>query len=213
MKKVLIILLLAAAFFLIKIALPKPEPAAIDYYDDELDSDMEPLQSQTEVEPFYVRIKNGTMKLTPKADYDITARIVHKKKYRSGWSGEISRYDLALAWGKLNHEHVMPHIKYGQSGRWYSFRYDASCPVPISYIERHSANTHVIHASENLLYLLHTLKTGDLIRMEGYLVYADGYEKGRETHWHSSLTRNDTGGGACEVFYVNRIWHDGKIYQ
>jgi hypothetical protein len=41
----------------------------------------------------------------------------------------------------------------------------------------------------------------DLVELEGYLVYV----KGDNFTWNSSLTRNDTGDGACEVLYVEKI--------
>jgi hypothetical protein len=41
-----------------------------------------------------------------------------------------------------------------------------------------------------------------LVTLEGYLVEItrpDGY------HWRSSLSRDDTGGGACEVMWVTSV--------
>ena len=70
-----------------------------------------------------------------------------------------------------------------------------------------------MHASDNILRVLKKVRAGDFLRLDGYLVFADGFIRGDEVHWHSSLNRKDTGDGACEVFYVNRIWYDGKIYE
>jgi len=42
----------------------------------------------------------------------------------------------------------------------------------------------------------------DLVTLEGYLVEittAEGF------HWRSSLSRDDTGGGACEVMWVTSV--------
>jgi len=41
-----------------------------------------------------------------------------------------------------------------------------------------------------------------LVALDGYLVdanRADGW------HWRTSLTRDDTGDGACELFYVTSV--------
>jgi hypothetical protein len=49
--------------------------------------------------------------------------------------------------------------------------------------------------------------------MEGYLVNINGMVGNGTVRWNSSLTRNDTGDGACEVFYVKRAVLDGKVYE
>lgn len=49
---------------------------------------------------------------------------------------------------------------------------------------------------------LERVRRGDVVRIEGFLVdasRADGW------HWKTSTTRNDTGAGACELVYVERI--------
>lgn len=42
----------------------------------------------------------------------------------------------------------------------------------------------------------------DLVTLEGYLVEVAGPEG---YHWRSSLTRDDTGGHACEVMWVTSV--------
>jgi len=42
----------------------------------------------------------------------------------------------------------------------------------------------------------------DLVSLEGYLVEIAGPEG---YHWRSSLSRDDTGGGACEVMWVTSV--------
>ena len=45
-------------------------------------------------------------------------------------------------------------------------------------------------------------RVGQLVALDGYLVdanRADGW------HWRTSLTRDDTGDGACELFYVTSV--------
>jgi hypothetical protein len=49
---------------------------------------------------------------------------------------------------------------------------------------------------------LQQIRRGHIIRARGYLVDADGESGFR---WQTSLSREDTGGGACELFYVERI--------
>jgi hypothetical protein len=49
---------------------------------------------------------------------------------------------------------------------------------------------------------LKSIRPGQVVKISGYLVQAnasDGW------HWKSSLTREDTGSGACEVVYVKAL--------
>jgi hypothetical protein len=49
--------------------------------------------------------------------------------------------------------------------------------------------------------LIQGLRVGQIVTLDGYLVNATGPE-GRT--WNSSLTRDDTGNGACELIYVEK---------
>jgi hypothetical protein len=50
------------------------------------------------------------------------------------------------------------------------------------------------------------IKTGDHIRLKGYLVSITATDsKGTPYYWNSSTSRNDTGDGACEVMYVTEV--------
>ena len=42
------------------------------------------------------------------------------------------------------------------------------------------------------------------------ILYAAGE---REVNWRSSTTRADTGNGACELFYVEKVRLKNKIYR
>ena len=126
--------------------------------------------------------------------------IQSKKKY-SDYPSDISKYDLALAWGDLNSKEIDEHIKYSQRGRWYYFTCDNDCPVSVDYVGNRSANVHIIHENDDVLKDVKSLDKGDHIKLTGYLVKVN-FEGGP---WTSSLTRTDTGDGACEVMYVTNV--------
>jgi hypothetical protein len=46
------------------------------------------------------------------------------------------------------------------------------------------------------------VRPGQRVRIDGWLVQVDANDG---WHWRSSLSREDTGGGACEVVYVCSI--------
>ena len=69
-------------------------------------------------------------------------------------------------------------------------------------IVRSSANMHMIPADAHAARALAQVRAGDNVRIEGWLVEADAPDGWR---WRSSLTREDSGSGACEVVYVCSI--------
>ncbi|VAX15145.1 hypothetical protein MNBD_IGNAVI01-798, partial [hydrothermal vent metagenome] len=85
--------------------------------------------------------------------------------------------------------------------RWYFWKTDAY-PIPRKEIETSSANMHIIPANEQVENELDDILVGEIILLDGYLVKIttdDGFR------WQSSLSRNDTGGGACEVVRVKKL--------
>ena len=49
---------------------------------------------------------------------------------------------------------------------------------------------------------LDDVRVGDLVQARGYLVDVD---RDDGFYWRTSLRRDDTGGGSCEIFYVEQI--------
>ena len=82
-----------------------------------------------------------------------------------------------------------------------------------SYIITHSANNHIIPATENVQRALKIIKKRDRVVLEGYLVNLKGTYKGREVRWNTSLSRTDTGNGSCELFYVSKVRIDTRVYE
>lgn len=166
----------------------------------------EPLQTSPDgKEPIVLEGKDYKYILTPKASYKISALIKGKKKYDWDWGAQISPYDLLLVWGDLANPNIDDGIQYWQSGRWYHSKYGANCPFSYQYINDHAANTHIIPANEVVRKALDAVNVNQNVRIEGYLIYLDGLYKGKNVRWKSSLKRTDSGDGACEVFYVEKL--------
>ena len=68
---------------------------------------------------------------------------------------------------------------------------------------RHAANTHMIPEDDRIRDKIAKLRKGSLVKMIGYLVEATNPRSA--TPWRSSLTREDSGDGACEIFYVRSL--------
>jgi hypothetical protein len=161
----------------------------------------EPVQiNLASADTVYISAEEDNIQIDLLAEYTIEAVIKSKKKY-SDYSSQIAKYDVALAWGDLNEEDINEHITYSQSGRWYYYKWDAESLVTGSYIDEHSANVHLINQNNSVLKEIEKLDVNDHIRLTGYLVNVY-FENG---DWKSSLTRADTGDGACEVMYVTDV--------
>ncbi|MDP1765962.1 MAG: hypothetical protein Q8K83_03565 [Methylotenera sp.] len=139
--------------------------------------------------------------LTPLAEYSIKARVLSKEDYSIGTEATLSPTDLALGWGPMSDEAILSKIDISQSNRFFYWHVDAF-PIPQREIEIHAANTHIIPANDTVKRQLSKVRLGQIVHIKGQLVEAkraDGW------HWRSSLTREDTGAGACELMYVSEL--------
>lgn len=139
--------------------------------------------------------------IEPLADFSLKARVLGAEHYRFGRESEISPVDLALGWGRMSDPTVLSRIDIRQSNRFY-FWHVQEFPIPREEIERHSANMHMIPADASVARQLDRIRPGQVVTLQGYLVEiraADGW------HWRSSLSRDDTGNGACELVWVRSI--------
>ena len=178
-----------------------------------IDPSVEPQQVEvTDVEPIWIKFSGGRAELRPFATYTVAVKIGGRKRYWGKWQSDVARYDLLLMWGDLATKDI-PELKFKQEMRWSYFRYGPNCPYDADYIGTHSSNTHIIPASNNLRRAVSRLGKGDIVLMEGYLIDLDGEYEGRQIWWNSSRTRDDTGNGACEVFYLTSLRNGRKVYR
>lgn len=161
----------------------------------------DPVQTNLkEPEIVNVLVDEGNISIVLLAEYTVEGVIKSKTKY-TDYSSRVSQYDVALAWGNLNEKEIDKHISYSQSGRWYYYNFSRDVSVSSSYIAEHSANVHLINQDLLILKKIKDLKVNDHIRLTGYLVNVN-FDNGT---WESSLTRTDTGNGACEIMYVTGV--------
>lgn len=144
---------------------------------------------------------DGVHRLTPLARYRVRARVLSRADYRFDDGASLSPMDLALGWGRMSDSAVLEQIDISQSVRYYSWRV-SEFPIPRQEIERSSANTHLIPANARVLEQLRQIAQGHVVELSGYLVAA---ERDDGFIWRSSLTRNDTGAGACELLLVEEV--------
>ncbi|MET0226955.1 MAG: hypothetical protein ABW187_10975 [Dokdonella sp.] len=147
-------------------------------------------------------IRIGPFELLPLADFSLEARVLSRADYQLGTESELSSTDLALGWGRMSDSAVISQLDISQSGRFYSYRWRGEPPIPAADIVVSSANMHLIPADAAVAEAIARVRVGEVIALRGELVEArrpDGWR------WRSSLRRDDSGAGACELVLVDSI--------
>ncbi len=147
--------------------------------------------------------------LAPRARYRLQARLLARRAYRFGREADLSPLDFALGWGLMSDNRVLSALDIRQSGRHFRIRWDASPPADAVELLRHAANTHLIPADDMVRRTLARMRPGQVLALDGWLVdieAADGWR------WNTSLSRDDTGAGACELLLVRsaRVLRQGQ---
>jgi len=149
----------------------------------------------------------------PVAAYTVSGLVVRRFDY--GWwvidrSESAFPLDLCLVWGgNLKRQvHREPSVRFSQDCRFCFARWSGNVKFDIEEL----SNNHVVVDKPAMEKQLKRIMIGDQIRLRGQLVNVEGrqlgaggrYDSDRVT-WQSSTTRTDTGGGACEVIYVEEV--------
>ena len=143
--------------------------------------------------------------INPVARYEIRARVLSTKRYFFGREADLSPVDFVLGWGPMSDNAVTSKLDISQSHRWYHYRWNDPPPINPAMIVRSSANTHLIPADDEIKACLLRVRRGEIITLKGYLVnikHPDGWK------WRTSMLREDSGEGACEVMWVSEV----KVY-
>lgn len=150
-------------------------------------------------------IRVGKYTLTPRAEFGVTARVLSSERYRFDSMADLIPRDIALGWGPMSDSSLIANIDISQSGRFYFWRpRETQSHAPMASLEMiaaSSANMHLIPANANVARLIDRARVGHIIELHGQLV-----DVRADNGWqiNTSLSRNDTGAGACEIIYVER---------
>jgi len=158
------------------------------------------LPIQTKLENVYSFSFKGEQ-ITLLAEFDIEAKVLSREDYSFDEASVLSPVDFALGWGRMSDDNVIKNLDISQARRWYRWHAD-KLPIPRREIEQSSANMHMVPATHKIEAILDDVDEGDIVHIRGYLMRSDTKE-GR--YWVSSLTRDDTGGSACEIIFVQDV--------
>ncbi|MDD5730275.1 MAG: hypothetical protein PHN57_04030 [Candidatus Omnitrophica bacterium] len=160
--------------------------------------------------------KDGyTYRLDPLYDYEISALLVSKITYK-GLSihrvASVFPADLCLIWGSNVKNKVYKNwsIRFSQDCRWCNVQWNGD----VEFNQQEFSNNHLLINDRKLEAKIRSLVAGDQVTLSGKLVNvkadiagnakADIYNPNTLT-WNTSVSRKDTGAGACEVIYVEDV--------
>lgn len=169
----------------------------------------EPLQEMSEGRPFAIVIKGYTYAITPRATYDISGLVVSQHRgdalFNLGHKvdpGNIK--DVCVVWGDVVTSGAYRKVKFTSGEFTCSFSWSRNF-TPTFNSEK-ASNNHLIPASAAIDRQIRGIHVGDQIRLTGLLVDYTVTKDGQEIFTrHTSLTRSDTGNGACEILYVTGL--------
>lgn len=189
----------------------------------------EPIQNPVEDQtPIVFNKDNYHYILTPLYNYTLNGLVLHTQKYDSWWSldrtDKTFTKDVCLIWGNniSNKAYQDPALGIKQDFRFCLFSYSSRPRQTISNNEL--SNNHLIPSNQAVLSKILNIEGGDQVRIRGKLVNvqasaigATGNYEYKMANWNTSVSRDDSGAGACEIIYVeaveiikkgNKLWHN-----
>lgn len=145
---------------------------------------------------------HGDYLLQPLARFEVHARLLSVAWYRSDRESDLAPLDFALGWGPMSDNALLDQLEFDHGGRFFLWHWRDQPPADPAVITRSATNVHLIPADPAILGQLRAVGAGRVVRLRGLLVEARSSEGWR---WRSSLSREDSGGGACELLLVQAI--------
>ena len=107
------------------------------------------------------------------ARFSLEARVLGAERYRFDRGARLAPIDLALGWGPMSSNGVLDALSIEQYGRFY-FWSARELPIDFAAITLHSANMHMIPASDQVRNALLSARRGNIVSLDGYLVEVTG---------------------------------------
>jgi len=143
------------------------------------------------------------VQVTALASFRVRARVLLTEHYWWGNDAAVSPVDLTLGWRLMSNQEVLDGLHLYRMRRAYAWTArNNRLPAAGEEINSHAANMHMVPATEELAGRLRSIHRGDLVDIRGYLIEIKFPNGGV---WRSSLSRTDSGNGACELVWVNDL--------
>jgi hypothetical protein len=165
-----------------------------------------PTQSKTNADPFLIQAKGQSYYVKPLYNYQMQGVVVSKSQPRQKLMADIDKdikaVDLCIVWGDNLKDNVYQKLKY-RSGDFSCFYSADSMALWQQFNAEDLSNSHIITDNPVLLKKLRSIKVGDQVVVSGYLAEYGFDEK--QIIRGTSITRTDTGNGACETIFIQSL--------
>lgn len=166
-----------------------------------------PLRSE-QIKPFVVRLQGHRYFVTPKFNYKLKGLVVSKSNSQSWrnishakWGDYFNIGDLCIVWGENVKIRDFNDFDFW-NGDWTCYVRTNSSVAWANFKMNQLSNNHILPATPDVEKQFKSIRIGDQIEFSGELVsYSIDNGPERET----SISREDTGNGACEVIHVRSI--------
>lgn len=163
----------------------------------------EPVQGPTSRPPFTARWNDVDYRIEPKFEYELHGLVVSYRQHDGSSrmhrraNDHLNVADVCVLWGdNARNEHLGEldfwngvftcNVHTKSRAAWQSFRLNEM------------SNNHLISDDPDIRERVRDVRIGDQVRIRGFLA---SYGSGNGTRG-TSITRDDTGDGACETIYV-----------
>lgn len=179
-----------------------------------------PTQNEVNIPPIKTKFGDYTYEISPLYSYEIYG-LVAADYTSNNWldithkKDPANTKDVCVVWGDNISSNAYKKVKYkhGEFTCYYYFNKRFEPPFNGKLI----SNNHLIPKDKSIEKRIASVNIGDQVHIRGYLAnytIADG--NGRQiSSRNTSTTRDDSGGGACEIIYVNEIeviGRSGAVY-
>ncbi len=168
----------------------------------------EPEQNIINQPPFFADYNDETFEIIPKYDYELYGLVVSYRLHDASGStmihdltkDHLNVADFCVVWGTSADSTLLKDMEF--SNGQFTCQYSGSHAVWDKFNHDQLSNNHLLALDDNIRKQIDKVNIGDQIRIKGWLshyVNPLGSERG------TSITRTDTGNGACETIFVNEI--------
>jgi len=185
------------------------------------DLHQEPIQVETDKEPFEVERGGVRYTISPLFKYELFGLVVsysHSDSwvdyYHKAWNDFINEKDVCVIWGDNLTNDIYKKIKY-KNGSWTCYWQTKTGTTREEWSKFDSnkiSNNHLLSSSDGISKALKKIATGDQIYIKGYLAeYAEidgSFKRG------TSISRTDKNNFSCETIFVTeaRILKEPNLY-
>jgi len=181
-------------------------PSSITSFHPSLE--LEPEQKLIKGRHFEMNYGDRVYRINPLAEYEISGLVVTHNNISSitdayHTSKSVDLKDLCLVWGDNLSPSLLKNVTFW-SEPWTCFFLFHDNDTAAEFSPNQISNNHLIGANQQVRNIIKQVHVGDQVTLRGSLVEYSDIESSEQIR-RSSLTREDTGNGACEVVYVEQI--------